>query len=294
MPQPSYELRSFQAPVMMFYRSNEEDETAPSLHHYHEGYEIYYLFNGYRAMAVESKEYMLRPGDLLLLPPGLGHQSWAVEDMPQNHVVVNVETDFLEQLLKQADVPEMPQLLNGKERVLRLPSNQQFVLDSLLYELQQELTTAQPGAPCAMRARLTLMLVFLLRNLSCEITHMSQSGHKRKNDIEQVASFIEEHYADPVTLGGMAKIFMTNPCALSRSFKRYMGVPPISYLNRVRIQAAKELIENSDLSLTQVCSRVGYESLTYFGRVFKEFTGVTPSQFRRQVRSRAGDRREVL
>ena len=73
-----------------------------------------------------------------------------------------------------------------------------------------------------------------------------------------------------------------------------MGVPPISYLNRVRIQAAKELIENSDLSLTQVCSRVGYESLTYFGRVFKEFTGVTPSQFRRQVRSRAGDRREVL
>lgn len=115
---------------------------------------------------------------------------------------------------------------------------------------------------------------------------MSQSGHKRKNDIEQVASFIEEHYADPVTLGGMAKIFMTNPCALSRSFKRYMGVPPISYLNRVRIQAAKELIENSDLSLTQVCSRVGYESLTYFGRVFKEFTGVTPSQFRRQVRSR--------
>ena len=266
MLQPSCELRSFQAPVMMFYRSNEEDEAAPSLHHYHEGYEIYYLFNGYRAMAVEGKEYMLRPGDLLLLPPGLGHQSRAVEDMPQNHVVVNVETDFLEQLLKQADVPEMPQLLNGKERVLRLPSNQQFML----------------------------MLVFLLRNLSCEITHMSQNGHKRKNDIEQVAAFIEEHYADPVTLGGMAKIFMTNPCALSRSFKRYMGVPPISYLNRVRIQAAKELIENSDLSLTQVCSRVGYESLTYFGRVFKEFTGVTPSQFRRQVRSRAGDRREVL
>lgn len=54
----------------------------------------------------------------------------------------------------------------------------------------------------------------------------------------------------------------------------------------MRIQAAKELIENSDLSLTQVCSRVGYESLTYFGRVFKEFTGVTPSQFRRQIRSR--------
>ena len=188
----------------------------------------------------------------------------------------------------------MPQLLNGKERVLRLPSNQQFLLDSLLYELQQELTTGQPGAPCAMRARLTLMMVFLLRNLGCEITHMSQSGHKRKNDIEQVAAFIEEHYADPVTLGGMAKIFMTNPCALSRSFKRYMGIPPISYLNRVRIQAAKELIENSDLSLTQVCSRVGYESLTYFGRVFKEFTGVTPSQFRRQIRSRAGDRREVL
>ena len=72
MPQPSCELRSFQAPVMMFYRSNEEDEAVPSLHHYHEGYEIYYLFNGYRAMAVESKEYMLRPGDLLLLTKPLG------------------------------------------------------------------------------------------------------------------------------------------------------------------------------------------------------------------------------
>jgi YesN/AraC family two-component response regulator len=54
----------------------------------------------------------------------------------------------------------------------------------------------------------------------------------------------------------------------------------------MRVHAAKDLIENSALSLTQVCNKVGYESLTYFGRVFKEFTNITPSQYRKQIHSR--------
>lgn len=285
------ELRTLAAPVSIHYRSSDDvqpdDAAAPSGQlHQHDGYELYYLFNGYRSMHAGTKSYMMHAGDLMLLPPGLAHQGAGVENMPQNHVVLHVRADYLQTLLSQCQLPELASLLN-QERLLRLPTSQQYMLDSMFYELQQELTQRLFKNEQAVKARLLLLLIYLLRNTDCDITQFGHSGHKRKNDIDQVITFIDEHYADPVTLAGMAKIFMTNPCALSRSFKRQMGIPPISYLNQVRIQAAKDLIETSDLSLTQICSRVGYESLTYFGRVFKDFIGVTPSQYRKQLRSRS-------
>jgi len=280
-------LKPFQAPVMIFYRSSEDNEAAPSQNHHHEGYEIYYLYNGYRSMSVAGREFLLRPGDLLLLPPGVAHQSWPVEGMPQHHVVINLGSTYLDSYLAQNHMRELEELLSGGERLLRLSSNQQYQLDMQLHALQQELTGQKVGADYAVQAHVCLLLLFLLRSLENEITTHSAGTHRRRSDMQQVASFIEEHYADPISLAGIAKIFATNASALSRSFRRYMGVPPIHYLNRVRVQAAKALIENTDMSLTEVCSKVGYESLTYFGRVFREFTGVTPSQYRRQIRNRS-------
>jgi len=280
-------LKPFQDPVMIFYRSSEDDEAAPSQNHHHEGYEIYYLFNGYRSMSVAGREFLLRPGDLLLLPPGVAHQSWPVEGMPQHHVVINLGSSYLDSYLAQNHMHELEELLSGGEKLLRLASNQQYQLDMQLHSLQQELTGKKVGADYAVQAQVCLLLIFLLRNLDSEITSHSAGIHRRRSDMQQVAAFIEEHYADPISLAGIAKIFATNASALSRSFRRYMGVPPINYLNRVRVQAAKGLIETTDMSLTEVCSKVGYESLTYFGRVFREFTGVTPSQYRRQIRNRS-------
>lgn len=286
MTQSPSTLKPFPAPVMIFYRSNEDDEAAPSQNHHHEGYEIYYLFNGYRSMSVAGQEFLLRPGDLLLLPPGVAHQSWPVEGMPQHHAVINLGSTYLDSYLAQNHMTELEELLSGGERLLRLSSNQQYQLDLQLHSLQQELTEHRIGSDYAVQAHVCLLLIFLLRNLDTEISSRHSGAHRRRSDMQQVASFIEEHYADPISLAGISKIFATNASALSRSFRRYMGVPPIHYLNRVRVQAAKSMIETTELSLTEICNRVGYESLTYFGRVFREFTGVTPSQYRRQVRSR--------
>ena len=69
----------------------------------------------------------------------------------------------------------------------------------------------------------------------------------------------------------------------SRIFKQRYGVPPYRYLIGLRIDYASDLLRESSLSVTQVCHRSGFNSLSHFITTFRRHTGMSPSQFRRVV-----------
>lgn len=104
---------------------------------------------------------------------------------------------------------------------------------------------------------------------------------KRELDM-QILDYIEEHYAEELTLAKLAAIFNFSYYYLSAYFGTHFKKSFTEYLNSVRIQKAQHLLHERDLPVAEAGRKVGYADNSYFSRVFKKYVGVTPTDYRRQ------------
>ena len=96
-------------------------------------------------------------------------------------------------------------------------------------------------------------------------------------------SYMDEHYADDFTLDEAADFVGFSKYHFTRLFREYTGTTFLDYLTHKRVQAAQSLLA-SDLSVTEICFRTGFNNLTSFSRSFKNAVGVSPAPFREQSR----------
>src|SRR5438874_7217725 len=101
--------------------------------------------------------------------------------------------------------------------------------------------------------------------------------------MEVLKVYLREHLADQVQIKGLARLAAMSPFYFIRMFKAHVGVPPHQYLTQVRIERAEELLRASTLSVTQICHRVGFSSLSHFVTTFRKHNGMTPLEYRRSA-----------
>lgn len=102
--------------------------------------------------------------------------------------------------------------------------------------------------------------------------------------IEQVATYIEQHFSEEITIIDIAKMFSLEPCYLSKSFKQIKQISPMNYLTQKRIEIAKEyMTKHPSMKLKEIAEIVGYSNQYYFSRIFKSVTGQSPSVFKNNL-----------
>jgi AraC-like DNA-binding protein len=104
-----------------------------------------------------------------------------------------------------------------------------------------------------------------------------------KQRLEEIRTFLEDNLARDIDIPAVARANSLSPFYLTRIFKAQYGLPPYRYLIRLRIQYASDLLRDLPLSVTQVCHRSGFNSLSHFVMTFRRHTGMSPSQYRRIV-----------
>ena len=104
-----------------------------------------------------------------------------------------------------------------------------------------------------------------------------------KDTIENVKSYISKYYYKDIKLDFLSDIFFLNSAYLSTLFKERTGQKYIDFLNSVRIEKAKELLNKSDRKIYQISKAVGYDNPKYFFRVFKKYTGLSPEQYKKRL-----------
>jgi AraC-like DNA-binding protein len=109
-----------------------------------------------------------------------------------------------------------------------------------------------------------------------------QSRHVRER-AEEVRAYLQDHLTQDLDMDDVARAASLSPFYLTRIFKQRYGVPPYRYLITLRIDHASQLLRDSSLSVTQVCHRSGFNSLSHFITTFRRHTGLSPSQYRRMV-----------
>ena len=110
---------------------------------------------------------------------------------------------------------------------------------------------------------------------------VSPSPHLQRR-IREVQVFLEENLDRDVDLRTIAREASLSPYYFTRQFTAYVGVPPYRYLIGLRIDRAKDLLRGSELTVTQICHRVGFNSLSHFTTTFRQHTGLSPSAYRRR------------
>lgn len=101
-----------------------------------------------------------------------------------------------------------------------------------------------------------------------------------KGAIRDIQLYIRQHYSENITLNFLAEQFFLHPNYLSRLFKEKTGKNFVEYLTEVRMEKVKELLKTSDCKIIEICAMAGYDNPRYFSKVFRQYTGMTPKEYR--------------
>jgi AraC-like DNA-binding protein len=104
--------------------------------------------------------------------------------------------------------------------------------------------------------------------------------------ITKAKEYINEHQAEELSLGQVAKAVNTSTFYFCKMFKKVTGINFTDYLSRVRIEKSKNLLLNPNLRVSEIAFEVGFQSLTHFNRVFKKILGQSPTAYRAQLAGR--------
>lgn len=118
-----------------------------------------------------------------------------------------------------------------------------------------------------------------------EISNCSINHNKKHTEIiNQINSYIEENYTSSISLSNIAEKFFINKNYLCDIFKSETNSTINDYITNLRIDKSKELIRDTSLTLTQIAYQIGYQNTSYFNRVFRKKTGISPSEYMKLYR----------
>ncbi|MBS4197738.1 response regulator transcription factor [Lederbergia citri] len=102
-----------------------------------------------------------------------------------------------------------------------------------------------------------------------------------QSNMQKLLDYIDQHYDEPISLSNLAEHFHFNPSYLSTYFSTHHSIGFNEYLTHIRIEKSKEYLQNQRISISEISGLVGYSDHSYFCKVFKKMTGMSPSKYRK-------------
>ncbi|NVK24961.1 MAG: helix-turn-helix domain-containing protein [Gammaproteobacteria bacterium] len=127
-------------------------------------------------------------------------------------------------------------------------------------------------------------------NRASQLSYMTLQTFERHNDslVNAVQKWMTENLASHISLDELADKFATTKRTLNRRFKKALNDTPVNYLQKVRVEAAKRLLESSDLPIEQIVHEVGYEDTSSFRKLFMDVAELSPKAYRDKFQSGFG------
>ena len=243
--------------------------------HYHNSFELYYLVNGEREYFIEDRFVKVHAGDYVLIPPNMLHRT-------DGKGATRVLCFFTETFLARFFSKDMIGMLADRTtpKVFRPNAGEaerlEGVVSTLLQEFQNLKSEEESGVDWY---HLAFHLFDLLFHLSTGANHYMQQRYIDQR-MSRIVQYINENYNHIDSIEDIADHFYISKYYLCRLFAKELGVSLISYLNVVKIRTACALIVEDALSMTEIALKCGFNSSSYFCKVFRAEMGVSPSVYR--------------
>lgn len=139
------------------------------------------------------------------------------------------------------------------------------------------------GADQLIKLKLEIFFIELIRGLEVKKVLSENLDDYKLNEIY---NYINENYKEKITLDELCFLYGTNKTSLCSSFKTAYGETIVTFINKKRIKEAKVLFREGKYNLTQTGELVGFSSLHYFSRIFKQYEGISPKEYFNTIKSR--------
>ena len=244
--------------------------------HYHPEWELTYIVkgSGYRLIGNTLEDF--NAGDFVLIGKNVPHTwcSKAQDDEPVEAIVIQFGTASLESVLAMPESESIESFLSQASRGLYLP-------DSNPWESKVIALTQTEGF------ERVVGLLELLHEISktgyrpiCPNNHHTIVSPKQELRINTVCQYISEHYKESISLTTVADLVYMTESNFCKFFKKATGKTFSDYVNEMRIQAACQLLRDSKIKISTLAHQCGFETLSYFNRVFLAKKKCTPKQYR--------------
>ena len=263
--------------INLFY--NQEYEDYPP--HWHTAFEVIMPVVGTYRVVCSGTEYNLQEGDILIICPCMVHELFAPltgERIIFQPSVSGISIGGLQTLISSIS----PALHITRENNPRIYSR---IRDTLLY-IKDEYLSKPPYADLSIMAGFLSILAEIGKEWAVRPAPVldSRQPSRQKEYLEKflaVEEYIDEHFTEDLHLEDVAKKAGFSKYYFSRLFKQYSDVSFYKYLNQKRINYAKSLLPDPELTVLDVAIRSGFPSPSAFWRMFRQFNGCTPAEFRR-------------
>jgi AraC-like DNA-binding protein len=226
-----------------------------------------YIPSGSGVFRLGSASYDVSPGDAILMPPHLLHVIRSNEGEPLVQWVV----------VGQFTVP-----YDGKwplPLVVRVASADRERMAACFGELHDTWQSDPTVAGGIQAASLAMQLLALyLRNCESGVP-LRQEDTPCWRQVERAIGFIHDEFARNLTVADIATVAELSASYLTRFFRRYTGMTPYNYLNRVRVSQAQSLLLRGGLTCSEVAARTGFGDAQTFSKVFRRHEGCAPRQW---------------
>lgn len=254
--------------------------------HFHNQYEIFYLLEGERRFFFDNRSYLVKGGSLILVDENSIHMTTANSEQEIGHdrIILYVERDKMKEFDRLFPNLNLVKFFHQHYGVFPLNERQQREFIDLYTRLQDEFDSRKRNYRAMIETEIIQYFIrFMRENHTPATEHTDVSAPSKYQNIYAVADYISEHFDETITLDLLADQFYISKYYLSRTFKEITGYGISEYLNIHRIREAKRLLEETDLSVQRIARKLGYESITYFEKVFKTYMTMSPLKYRKTM-----------
>ena len=260
--------RSFQIPV-----------------HWHDEFEIIYVRNGFLTVSISGESYIGKTGDAFVVSPGnlhlMGSQTGTVDYytflFPLKYISFRTDDMLDEKLLEPLNSGHLMICPRVKDTAKELCEQLIEIYMAKKDESESKITTQ-------VRTKIILLQFILEMWKKGFVIENDTSG---RNTVEkEMVSYIQQNFTGKISLREFGEQFHLSEKYISRYFKEHFHITLSQYVTYLRLEHAKQLLQDTDIPVTDVAMQSGYQNVSYFIRSFQKAYAVSPLKYRKNNYSR--------
>lgn len=237
-------------------------------------YQLLYIASGKAHFYFHGKEEIVTAGNMVLYRPR-EEQRYYYYGVDRTEVYwVHFTGNNVKNILRKYGIPDQAHVIH---------TGTSLDYKKVYLQMIQELKLARP--------HYEEVLVHYLELLFIMISRLQGKKPRNKNnsflmdEMDRAVAYFHSHYNHAISIEEYARDHGMSVSWFIRNFKDYTGSTPTQYLLSLRISNAQSLLESTSCNITEISDIVGYDNPLYFSRLFKKQCGVSPSEFRRQLKA---------
>lgn len=264
--------------------------------HSHDFYEVNIIINGTGIHYTEKQQYPVGVGDVIVIPPKTYHGYYNLEHLDIFHILLH--KNYINKYSSDLHALSSFHLLFHEDINLRNAQQiPQFHIQGKTYDdileilyqldyLEKETNRAPARADYLISYALCCALIVSLCKEYVKQYSTDETATEKPSDLGllTVTEYIHTHYAQHITLNDLCRVSLMSKTQLCEKFKTYLGTTPLNYVNKYRILAAKNMIIETDKTVTEIAQDTGFFDVSHFLKTYARYETETPSSLRERLK----------